>query len=156
MCRGGCVAGIYKRHSLAYIPIASRPPLSYNGANPRKQLPMKLHDPLRPTIAGHPALLLDGCAVPRLQIFPRDESTVEVAAMLRCEDGEGHRWFKAAMPYALVAPMLYAYQNDPELTLKQFLSWEDKPVLSRPKISLAARVKAAATLEAADYADSYL
>lgn len=88
---------------------------------------MTLTDPLRPVLAsGHPALLIDGSAVPRFSILPVDETNVELVLMLRAYDaahGFTYGQHRHVCPTAAVGALLHRYFLDPEATIATLFAW---------------------------------
>lgn len=104
---------------------------------------MRLSDPLRPTLpSGQQALLIDGSAVPRLSIFPEDETMVEVVVMLRAYDAS-HSFtydvYRHKCARTDLGALLHAYYLDPEMTLEAVFGWKPQPIVPATRATPTSR-----------------
>lgn len=116
---------------------------------------MHLFDPLRPqVIPGHPALLLDGSAVPPLILAPVPEANnVRVSVMLRQHkfgDGTAYSYIHKVFYVGEIPSILFAYAEDPEKALAHYFGWIDKRV--QAKVETPAPVKAREVISESDRA----
>ena len=96
---------------------------------------MHLTDPLRPVLAsGHPALLIDGSAVPRLSVLPVDDLRTELVVMLRAPEaahGYTYSQHRCLCDTAAIGALLQAYFLDPEAALEAMFGWKPQELFSQ-------------------------
>lgn len=86
---------------------------------------MNLFATERPIIAGRPALLVDGSAVPQVNVMPQSTGYVRLSVMLATYDAHSsYAWrHKDIEPFGLLQFFSW-YREDPEATLLEYFDWQ--------------------------------
>lgn len=104
---------------------------------------MNFFDPTRPkTASGHPAILLDGSALPHITFIPMDSDHVELSIHLRnylTSASYSYSYYSKTIPLQLFGDFCAKYLFDPEATLYNYFNWTPQSARqpAGPKASLA-------------------